>query len=208
MTIYPVVNTRDRDQMVREVGLASEWGSPWVHFDVSDGVFTSTVTGPSPDDLPGLHERFPDIKFEVHLMVTNPEEQVARWFEASANRVVVHWEAIGNPEALAGLTDRPLSIALNPETAIEDVVPRLKPGQFVHVLAVPPGPSGQTFDLSVVEKITSLRSAVPDLIIEVDGGITPQTAALIKEAANAAVSHSYIFGSPNPEKAFRELQAV
>jgi ribulose-phosphate 3-epimerase len=77
------------------------------------------------------------------------------------------------------------------------------------VLAVQPGPAGQTFLPFVEEKIRFLREAVPDAIIEVDGGMNPDTARLVKVmGADTIVSSNYIFSAADPKKAYEELRAI
>jgi ribulose-phosphate 3-epimerase len=87
--------------------------------------------------------------------------------------------------------------------------PYLKHSRLFQVLAVQPGPSGQPFLSSVLEKIRFLREEHPDATIEVDGGINLETAKLVKEfGADTIVSSSYIFNSPDPKRAYQELSAV
>jgi ribulose-phosphate 3-epimerase len=77
------------------------------------------------------------------------------------------------------------------------------------VLAVLPGAAGQKFLSEDLEKIMVLRQASPSAIIEVDGGMNPETARLVKTAgADTIVSASYIFGSGDPKKAYEELRKI
>ena len=76
-------------------------------------------------------------------------------------------------------------------------------------LAVPPGPSGQTFDVAIVDKIKELLAAYPGIVVEVDGGITPETAKLVSDAgASVVVSSSYVWEHEDAKKALKELEDV
>ncbi len=191
--------------------------------DVEDGVFTPNVTWNNLEEFSHLASELPMLRFEIHLMVANPEQIIEGWLKNGAERVIVHLETMSNPHLILEAAQnygRPTTIdgervmlAINPGTSAEALLPYLNPpaGGFTafQILAVPPGPSGQRFDESVLEKIKFLRERAPNAIIEVDGGINPETAKLAKEAgANILVSTSYIMNSPDPRGAYEELKRV
>lgn len=102
--------------------------------------------------------------------------------------------------------DAELMLAVNPETPVENLFPYLDSLFCVQFLAVKPGFSGQKFDERIVEKILVMQERVPDITIEIDGGINPETARLAKAAgAGIIVSSSYIFDSENPQRAYENL---
>ena len=154
------------------------------------------------------------LHFEVHLMIEDPEKAVEHWFKAGAERVIVHLEAMRDPHFVLETAKKSageVMLAINPSTPVDALVPYLNPpaGGFsgFQILAVSPGPSGQEFNENVLEKIKFLRERAPNAIIEVDGGINPETAKLAKEAgANILVSTSYIMDSPDPKGAYEELE--
>ncbi len=193
--------------------------SEWAHLDVEDGVFTPNTTWNNLEEFSHLASELPMLRFEAHLMVVNPEKVVEAWFKAGAERVIVHLEAIGDPHRLLAIPPIYRSptmidggrvmLAVNPGTSAEALVPYLNSFFGFQILAVAPGPSGQKFNESVVEKIKFIREHAPNAIIEVDGGINPETAKLAKEAgANILVSTSYIMNSPDPKHAYEELEKV
>ena len=179
---------------------------------MGDGVFTPNVSWGNVEEFSFLATELPLLRFEVHLMVVDPEKVMEQWFKAGAERVIIHLEAMSDPHFVLEMAKRyegGVMLAINPSTAVEALVPYLNSFTAFQVLAVPPGPSGQKFNLEVLEKIKFLRERAPNAIIEVDGGINPETAKLAKEAgANILVSASYIMNSPDPKGAYQQLEAA
>ena len=186
--------------------------SDWVQIDIADGKFTEHVTWNNAQELREFRIKNEELKIniEVHLMVEKPTEVMLPWM-AVAERIILHIEALSPTDFLMNPEDEKFEIglAVNPATDVQKLVPHLSHIKFVQILAVSPGKAGQTFDTGVLEKIKFLKKNHPDVIIEVDGGINLETAKMCKDAgADIVVSASYIFESPNPEEAYRELTAV
>lgn len=228
MEIIPAINCPD-SKCVREKLSFINSQLPdvnWVHIDIADGKFTSIQTWNKPEEF----VRFLEIEFsnsnfetnikrqnplniEVHLMVNNPEQYADQWLRAGAKRIIAHLETLRNKDnelskilEKCSAYDAEMMLALNPETPVEEIFPYLDSLLFAHFLAVKPGPSGQQFDGRVLEKIKVLRERLPDIQIEVDGGMNPETAKKVKEAgADIIVSASYIFNSKNPQKNYQDL---
>ncbi len=179
-----------------------------VHLDIADGVFTFHKTWDEPERWP--HPHAPGV--EVHLMVEDAQEHVSRWIGVpGADRFILHAETAG-PAAFRAIAERlrrrgkSVMLAISPETSVHAFEPYLEDVLQFQFLAVHPGLSGQRFLPRTIEKITWLRRRVPGAIIEVDGGITPEVAALAHRAgADMLVSGSYIFDSPDPARAYKEL---
>ena len=207
MQIIPVINCPDLACARERAKIASGF-SQWVHVDVCDGQFAPVRSWNSPEELSLLLGEFPGLSAEVHLMIEEPERHLSEWFEAGAARVVVHWETLGDHAIASKFPGHIIALSTKIETPIEDMLPHLVPDSWVHILAVAPGPAGQRFDPSVTGKIAVLRERYPELTIEVDGGITPETIRFLNGAANIAVSATYIFKNPDPVAAFRELQTA
>ena len=99
-------------------------------------------------------------------------------------------------------------LASDPETPIEALRPYFGLFSEFLALAVHPGPAGQSFNLSVIEKIRALKQEGA-IMIEVDGGMNPETVKLVKKAgANMVASGAYIFNAPDPQKAYEELKNI
>lgn len=178
----------------------------WCHLDVTDGIFSSHETWRNPSDLLDLET---SLNIEVHLMVSNPDEVIDNWLVGSVKRVIIHSEAVKNFDLIREkCRDRgiELGIAVNPETPVEAFDPYIGKADVFLFLTVPPGPSGNPMHPNTVGKIASLRKTYPKCIIEVDGGINPETAKKTVEAgANLLVAGNYIFSHPDPKTAIKKL---
>ncbi len=214
MHVIPAVNETNFDDIKKKIGVVEKLCfeqrcDPWVHLDVTDGVFTPNLTWGNPEELALLKT---SLKFEIHLMVEEPEKAVEWWLKAGAKGIVVHQEAVKDPAFILETcrkygADAVLSI--KPPTPVENLVPYLGIFGAVQILAVSPGLAGQSFDERVLEKIKFLKKNYPDVIVEVDGGINDKTARLVKEAgADVVVSASYIFSNPDPAGAYRILREI
>lgn len=209
MQIIPAVNCPNLKCVKEATEEANKLQSGWVHIDVVDGKFAKNVTWDNPNELAGIKAAYPNINFEIHLMVENPEEIIGAWFASGAKRVVVHLETLNNSDFLLDTADEhggEVMLAIAPSTPVDLLLPHTNSFRYFQVLAVGPGSAGQKFKMEVLEKIRFLRQIAPDAKIEVDGGITPETARLAKIAgADMVASASYIFKSNDPQKAYAEL---
>ncbi|MFH0806500.1 MAG: hypothetical protein V1885_02135 [Candidatus Brennerbacteria bacterium] len=214
MEVVPVVNCSDFACASKRISAAAEWGVPWIHIDVADGVFTPVRTWGNPGELQKLLAENPEVSVEVHLMVKDPAAVAEAWLEAGAKRLIVHVETLDGAEGkqihsiIEQCTEHgaEVMVSLAPQTPVAEVVPYLDVVYAVQCLAVPPGPSSQTFDERTVEKVSYLRLRNPDLVIEVDGGMTPVVARRVSDAgADLATSGGYIFDAQDPAAAYQEL---
>ncbi len=213
MEVIPVINCLDRRCVEERVAAAKRFLPPghFLHVDVADGVFTFHRTWNDAGGWRALDIPFP---LEVHLMVERPEEWIAPWLAAGAKRFIVHAETV-DEDALKQIKKQcdasgaEVMLSSNPETPVEDLAPYLDSVSRFQILAVNPGLAGQKFLPLSLEKVKWLKEALPHAILEVDGGITPETAREAKSAgADIIVSASYIFGSKDPGQAYKELKEV
>ncbi|MEK7115219.1 MAG: hypothetical protein AAB847_02580 [Patescibacteria group bacterium] len=231
MQVIPSINAADFEE-AKNLILQAEKFSDWIHIDVGDGIWTPNQTWNSPSEFQEIRNpksEIRNLKTEIHLMIESPDIVVLPWLETGAKRIIVHVESVEDPESLIELCeefDAELGLAISPETKVEELNVYFNPSplkdykesstsnpsrvrgkvKFYQVLAVTPGLAGQKFNQSVLKKIEFLRAAVPDAIIEVDGGINPETARMVKKAgADIIVSASYIWNSDDPKKAYYEL---
>ena len=206
--IIPSINVPTFEEVEERIKKVGPYVN-WCHLDVTDGVFSKHPTWRDPSDLPNLwtsqvHE------FEVHLMVKDPEKIIDQWLVKSISRVIVHLEAMTDPELIikkchdAGIE---LGFAVNPETSWEEFKPWFGKVDIYQTLAVPPGPSGSPIASNTYDKIIHIRKSCPECIIEVDGGINPETAKkAVKAGANLLVAGNYIFLSPDIKRAIEILR--
>lgn len=212
MEIIPVINCEDEMCVEKRFKIINDLGSAWVHIDVTDGKFAPAKALGDQTELKKLltAHHLPQLNIELHLMVENLEEVICDWLEISLSRIIVHAETIEDFDFIEGKCDGggiEVGVSIKCDSPTDLLVPYVSHGvRFFHVLAVGPGFSGQKFNDLAIGKIEFLRTADKDIIIEVDGGINPETAKLVKNVgANILVSDSYIFNSTSPSGAYEEL---
>ena len=211
--IAPSILSADFAELGAQISQAEKAGADWIHIDVMDGHFVPNLTmGPF---IVETCARITDLPLDVHLMVEKPESLLAAFAQAGASSLTVHIEAcphihhtiqkIHQLGCKAGIT-------LNPDTPASAIIPFLPLVDLVLVMTVHPGYSGQEFISGVIPKIAQINKSLsemnPAAIIEVDGGITPQTLPLVLEAgAQVFVAASAIFKHPQGiEAGLRALQ--
>jgi ribulose-phosphate 3-epimerase len=146
-------------------------------------------------------------------MVDNPGVLLADFAEAGADRCIVHIE-LGDPKPLfAELRERGLGVGLtlNPETAVDEVLPYLGEIDLLLVMSVHPGFGGQSFIPEVLEKVRVARRAIDEadlpVEIEIDGGVNVDTAReAVAAGVDILVAGSAIFAEPDPAAAARAIR--
>jgi ribulose-phosphate 3-epimerase len=211
LEVIPVINCPDADCVGEKLARLEELGNEWIHIDVADGKFTEYKTWADPAELSA------NFNVEVHLMVKNPEAAVDSWLEAGAKRIIVHVETLDGAdggkiqaiiEKCAGY-DAEIMLASNPETAFEELIPYFEIVFAFQCLAVKPGPAGQVFGETTVEKVSFIRERMPEALIEVDGGVNREVAKKVRKiGADIVTSSTYLFSSKNIKTAYEELRNV
>jgi len=186
--------------------------SDQLHVDVMDGHFVPNLTIGPP--VVAAINRHTDLTLDCHLMMTNPGEFLEAFRRAGADWISVHVEVGDTAELIAEMRRLRVNagLAINPETPFEAVAPWLGRIDHVLVMTVHPGFGGQHFMPEVLPKLRQVAGAVAagghGTIVEVDGGIDPDTIGLVAEAgATCFVSGSAVFGAGDPAAAVRDLRA-
>jgi ribulose-phosphate 3-epimerase len=175
--------------------------------DVMDGHFVPNLTM-GPDTVAALRGIAP---LDVHLMVTDPLDFVETFADAGADIITVHAEANNAGAAIDAIHARGLraGVAIRPSTPLSALDPWLEAAELLLPMSVEPGYCGQVFDEGTYDRIRALRKAAPDALIEVDGGVTRENAAALREAgADILVSGSAIFGADDPVAATRAIAGL
>jgi ribulose-phosphate 3-epimerase len=211
----PSILSADFGRLADAVLAVEKAGADWVHVDVMDGHFVPNLTF-GPKMVADLH-RATGLPLDVHLMIERPEDWVDRYAEAGASYLTIHVEAAKDvPGTLAAIRARGVraGLTLNPETAVEAVLPHLGQLDLALVMSVHPGFGGQKFIDGALGKVRAIRAALDGRALraelEVDGGIKPDNAApVVAAGASVLVAGSAIFEDPDgPAAALRKFKAA
>ena len=182
--------------------------SDLIHVDVMDGHFVPNISIGAP--VVASIKKVCNVPFDVHLMISNPLDYVEDFANAGADIICFHTECDSDVEKtvdkIISLGKKP-ALAIKPATSVDDVVKYLDKLSMVLVMTVEPGFGGQSFMESTMPKIEAIRKINPDIDIEVDGGINPETIKIASRAgANVFVAGSAVFKSENPAQTIALLK--
>ncbi len=190
----------------------SEIGADIIHIDVMDGVFVNNLTFGFKmiSDIRPLTDKF----FDVHLMITEPSRYVERFVKSGADLVSFHIEAERDVEAtIAAIkaAGAKVGLAINPDTPVDAIEPYVKELDLVLIMSVFPGFGGQKFIDGSLERLSQAKALrdrlAPKALVEVDGGINRDNAALAAKAgADILVAGSAVFSAKDRSLAIAELR--
>jgi ribulose-phosphate 3-epimerase len=208
--VAPSILSADMARLGAQIEEVMAAGARVIHFDVMDGQFVPPITI-GPLVLSAIADQVHDAGgvVDVHLMIANPELQIAEFAKAGADSITFHQEA--TPHAHRTLTavrdlDCLAGVAINPGTPVEAVQELRGMADIVLCMTVNPGWGGQSFIESSPDKVERLSSLVGDARIEVDGGVDSSTAGSLAAAgAHLFVAGSAVFGAAEPAAAYAEI---
>ncbi|RBP06861.1 ribulose-phosphate 3-epimerase [Rossellomorea aquimaris] len=212
MKIAPSILSANFAELGNEIKDVEKGGADYIHVDVMDGHFVPNITlGPM---IVKAIRPLTMLPLDVHLMIENPGQYIEAFADAGADYITVHVEADPHLHRTIQMIKSKgvkAGVVLNPGTSAEMIKPILQDVDMVLLMTVNPGFGGQSFIPSVVPKIKQIREWAnevnPELEIEVDGGINPETAAICAEAgADVFVAGSAIYNRSDRGAAIEEIK--
>lgn len=199
-TISPSILSADFSHLGADCRMVLDAGAQMLHYDVMDGHFVPNISFGVPV-LKSLHKALPDAFYDVHLMITHPQQYAEAFAKAGASLLNFHLECDDDiQETIDAIKAQgcKVGMTIKPGTPVEELGYYLDQLDLVLVMSVEPGFGGQKFMADQMEKLRALRAKRPELILEVDGGVNRETAPICREnGADVAVAGTAVFRAEN-----------
>jgi ribulose-phosphate 3-epimerase len=212
--IVPSILSADFARLADEIHRVESGGATMIHIDIMDGHFVPNLTMGPP--LVSSIRKVTQAKFDVHLMIENPDLYIADFIAAGANHVAVHQEVCVHLDRTLRLIrshGAGPGVVLNPATPLHTLEDVLDLVDHVLIMSVNPGFGGQEFIPRSLHKIQQLRrwraERRLDFAIEIDGGVSRDNVAeIVKAGCDWLVAGSSVFHSADPAATVKEMQQI
>ncbi len=208
--VAPSILSANLNNIEKEVQKVQEAGADWIHVDVMDGHFVPNLTFGIP--IVKHLKQVTSLPLDVHLMIQNPEKHIEGFIRAGASSITVHEEVIHDQSILKKIKKSNVysGLAIKPKTSVKNVFPYLEDLDYVMIMTVEPGLSGQKLIKDAAAKVQQLRQELDqrgcDIPIQVDGGVSDETLSYLV-GAQIFVSGHYIFKSSDYNSAISQLKS-
>ena len=209
--IFPSILSTDFFNLQAKLEVFEKSRIDFIHLDIMDGHFVDNISfGPAMGKA--IKGKFP-FSLDAHLMVSNPAKMIPHFIAAGADWVSFHAETgddCGELVALVKDSGRRAGLVLNPDTPLERAQPFLNNLDYILLMSVFPGFGGQKFIAATLERVRRMRQELllrqSPCLLQVDGGITLENIASLKEAgADLFVIGTHLFNADNIEEKIGQL---
>ncbi|MBD3184286.1 ribulose-phosphate 3-epimerase [Candidatus Poribacteria bacterium] len=205
--VVPSVLTRDPKELEEKVRILEPLVEV-IQIDIMDNVLVPNTS----INVKDVEKAAPQKPMEIHLMVNHPVEYVEPYACIGAFRIIFHIESADDPaEVIKEIKsfNMKAGIAINPPTPVEKLDPYLDMVDLVLVMGVNPGFQGQKFIPDVLDKVRYIKKSHPDMTVEVDGGVNPETGPSLVEAGVDILNvGSYLFKQMPVEDNWETMQKI
>ena len=212
--IAPSILSADFSKLGEEILAVEDAGVDLIHVDVMDGHFVPNITIGPP--VVASIKKIARVPLDVHLMIDDPDKYVQNFADAGSDIITVHAEATVHLHRTVHMIRKlgaKAGVALNPAPPLADIEQVIGVIDLLLIMTVNPGFGGQKFIESMLPKIRAARDMIdrasPDVLLEVDGGITLQNMGVAKEAGvDIFVADYRLFLSGDYGQTIKEMQAI